>query len=895
MFGKSLYLIDGSSYIFRAYYAITRLSTSKGFPTNALYGFIQMLLRVLDERKPEYLAIAFDTPKPSFRKKLYGEYKSNRSAPPEDLIPQFAPIHRAVEVFGLRPLATEGFEADDIIATLARRGEKEGFEVEIISGDKDLMQLVGGKIRLFDPMMGKIYDEQAVFEKFQVKPNQIVDYLALMGDSSDNIPGVAGIGKKTAADLLAEFGTLESLYSRLDEIKSDKRRETLLKEKDSAFLSRKLTLLEEQMPLPLTWDDLRYRGPHRDALETFLKEYEFLALLKRFDMRSEAPKMNRAKVVVPRTADELKAAVAALRRSPLLSIDTETTSLQPHDADVVGVSLCGDPEVSYYVPVGHLIADGELKLRAADQLEEADAKAILKPLLEEASLPKTGQNLKYDTQVLRRWGIEVKGIVSDTMIASYLLDPDEPHGLDALSAKYLGHKTIAYSEVTGKGKSQISFAEVEISRAADYSAEDAEVALKLDRHLVPELEKAGLADLYRDIEMPLVEVLADMEYTGVAVDRKKLEKMSEGLEGALKTEEQSVYELAGETFNINSPKQLGKILFEKLGLPVQKKTKTGVSTDESVLQKLSKGHPICAKILEFRGLGKLKSTYVDGLLSQIQHQTGRIHTSYNQTVAATGRLSSSNPNLQNIPVSGETQYDVRSVFVAAPGYGLLSADYSQVELRLLADMSGDPELQRAFHNDEDVHAFTGRLIFGVKDVSPDQRRVAKTINFGVVYGQTPFGLSQTLGISTSEAKTFIDTYFSRYAKVRQFLQGLVVTARETGYATTRLGRRRRVGDINSQNRMLREMAERMAINTPIQGSAADLIKIAMVSVRKRLLAEKRASRLVLQVHDELVLEVPQSERAAAEKILSEEMESAMKLTVPLKVDLGWGDDWSQCS
>lgn len=890
----TLYLIDGSSYIFRAYFAIQRLSTSKGFPTNAIYGFVNMLMKVLEEKKPKLLTIAFDTPKPSFRKEMFPEYKANRERPPEDLIPQFAPIQRSVEAFGVMPLRIEGWEADDIIGTLARRAEREGYAVEIISGDKDLMQLVTDHVRLYEPMSDRQYDATAVFEKFQVRPDQIVDYLALMGDSSDNIPGVAGIGKKTAAELLTQFGSLDGIYENLESIKSEKRRETLKQEKDIAYLSKRLTQLDCDMKLPVTWDELHYKGPDLPKLQAFLTEFEFTGLMKRFDMKVETPTMDRGKVVILRTEKELDEALTVLSQAARVAVDTETTSLQPHDADLVGVSLCGGMDESYYLPLGHYISDGEKRELAQGQMDASAAKALLKPFLENAAIRKTGQNIKYDTQVLRRWGVEMAGVVSDTMIASYLIEPDEPHNMDSLASKYLGHQTIKYEDVTGKGKSQVSFAEVEISKAADYSAEDAEVTLKLEKTLVPQLDKLGLKKLYETIEVPLAKVLADMEYGGVRVDRKRLVKMSEDLQVAMVAAEQSIYEAAGETFNINSPKQLGKILFEKLKLPPVKKTKTGMSTDESVLLKLSEEHEICQRILTFRGLGKLRSTYVEGLLAQINGTTGKIHTNYNQTVAATGRLSSQNPNLQNIPVGGEAAYDVRSVFIPEPGWQFLSADYSQVELRLLADMSGDPELTRAFANDEDIHAFTAKLIFGDQKASPEHRKIAKTINFGVVYGQTPFGLSQTLGVSPSEAKDFIERYFARYGKVKAYLNSLIESARESGFAVTRLGRRRRVVDIKSQNRMQREVSERVAINMPIQGSAADMIKIAMVSLAKRLKAEKFRARMILQVHDELVFEAPPEEKERLEKVVREEMEGAMPLSVPLKVDLCWGTDWSQC-
>ena len=887
---ERIILIDGSGYIFRAYYAITRLSTSRGLPTNAVYGFVNMLMKVLEDEKPSKLAITFDTAKPTFRKKMYDAYKANRAKPPEDLIPQFDLIQRAVDCFGIPRLQLDGFEADDVIATVVTRAEKDGYRVEIITGDKDLMQLVNETTTIYDTMKGKRIGVAEVREKFQVAPDQVVDVLALMGDSSDNIPGVAGIGPKTAAELINQFGSLQGVYDRLGEIKQEKRRATLADQRDNAFLSHKLATVCREAPIDFSYEEMNYSGPLRDKLQAFFEELEFSGLLKRFGMEEKRPVLANSNYTAVDSLTALQEIVEKLRKAPLLAVDTETTSLSIQNAQCVGISLCGEQGNGYYIPLGHRAPGGSTEL-VVGNLPVPEARAILKTLLEDPCVPKVGQNLKYDLQILRRWGIELRGIAEDTLLESYLIDPDQPHNLDALALKWLGHTNISYSDVAGTGRSQISFSEVTIEKATQYSAEDADVTLRLHSKLGPELKKRGAERLYKEVEIPLIEVLAAMEFYGVLVDEKALRRMSVDLDSEMKAAEAEIYQLAGETFNVQSPKQLSKILFEKLGLPIIKKTKTGVSTDESVLAQLRSKHAICDTILKYREYGKLRSTYAEGILAQLQSDTGRVHTSYNQTVAATGRLSSSNPNLQNIPIGVDSRFEIRSVFIAPPGSLILSCDYSQIELRLLADMSEDRELLRAFQNDEDVHAFTGKLIFGTDRVTSEQRRIAKTINFGVVYGQTPYGLSQTLKISTGEAKQFIDRYFERYSGVQRYLRSLAQSARETGYAVTRLGRRRTIPEISSQNRMRREMAERTAINMPLQGTAADMIKIAMVSIHRRIIQEHLNSRMIMQVHDELVFEVPETEKDIMQSLVCREMSGALSLQVPLKVDVGWGSNW----
>ncbi|NBT58742.1 DNA polymerase I, partial [bacterium] len=712
---SKLIIIDGSSYFFRAFFAIQHLSNSKGFPTNAIYGFTNMLLKVLDVEKPEHLVIAFDTPKPSFRKEIYPEYKANRESPPEDLIKQIPEILKMVDAFRIKRMQLEGAEADDVIATLADRAVKAGYEVDIITGDKDLMQLVTDKITLYDTMKDKRVDPAGVVEKFGVKPEQVVDFLALMGDASDNIPGVTGVGEKTAAQLISEFGSLENLYANLDKIKQEKRRETLKNEKKIAFLSQELARVKRDLDIDWSWDDCRYRGPDPEKLKVLLEEFEFSQLMKRFNFQREETTFKPGRYETICDVDSLKKLCDQIRGAELLSVDTETTSLSIHSAELVGLSLCVNAGEAFYIPVGH--RSGETQELVEGQLSSEVVRKHLKPLLEHPGIPKVGQNLKYDIQILLNWGVRLEGMVADTLLESYLINPEEPHNLDALALKYLGHQTITYEEVTGKGKSQIPFSQVSIEKATNYSGEDSDVALRLHGRMLGEVDKMGGRELFDEIEVPLVPVLAEMEYVGVKVDQKKLEVMEEHLSEDQATVEDKVFELAGEAFNIGSPKQLSRILFEKLKLPVVRKTKTGVSTDESVLVELSKKHAICEWILKYRELSKLKSTYVEGLIQQIHPKTGRVHTSFNQTITATGRLSSSNPNLQNIPTTDDPRYDIRSVFVAAEGCELFSGDYSQVELRLLADMSEDRELLRAFEHDEDVHSYTGKLIFGVEKVS----------------------------------------------------------------------------------------------------------------------------------------------------------------------------------
>ncbi len=863
-------LIDASSFIFRAFYAVRPLSNKEGLPTNAVFGFANMILKVLEELRPTHIAVVYDTKTPSFRKEMFADYKANRSAMPEDLVPQLPFIKQFVEALGLPGFEREGFEADDVIATLADRAahlSAETTDVCIVSSDKDLMQLVNGHIYLYDTMKEQRYYEAEVKEKLGVPPRLVPDYLGIVGDSSDNIPGVKGIGPKGAVALLEQFGSLEGVYENLAAVKKEGQRKQLEDCREQALLSKQLAIVRRDLPLETDWHSLRCEPVASETLFQLLQRLDFHALEKRMrswkqpaggpqaavvSAASEAPAApapgdqvaeKKKEYRVLHTLSDLNAAFATLREAPFVAFDTETTSLQIHDAEIVGFSFCGDAGLAYYVPIGHVDAEAAL---AAGQIPAREALHALQTFFVGKKL--IGQNLKYDLNVLRRAGVEVAPgqVVFDSMIASYILAPEARHGLDLLAEKYLGHKNISYSELCGEGKNQISFAKVPIEKAGDYAAEDAHVAFLLHECLAPQLrEIPSLEKVFREIDMPLVPVLADLEWTGVAIDSQHLARVSESFAQQLKILELRAFELAGGEFNLSSPKQLQKILFEDLKLPSMKKTKTGYSTDVDVLQKLSPLHPLPALILEHRELSKLKGTYVDVLPSLVHPQTGRVHASFHQTVAATGRLSSSDPNLQNIPIRTESGRLVRQAFVASPGHLLLGADYSQIELRILASMSGDALLSQAFVEGQDVHALTASVIFSVPPiaVSSDQRRKAKAINFGLLYGKSAFTLADELGISRAEAQEIIKTYFARYPTIRGFLDELTEAAKRTGYAETLFGRRRYIDGIQSKNRMIQSAAERMAVNAPIQGTAADIVKIAMINLHAALAGRK--SRLIL--------------------------------------------------
>ncbi len=884
---QRIYLIDGSSYIYRAYYAIRQLSNSRGMATNAVFGFTNMLLKVVREERPDHLAVVFDAKGPSFRKDIYPQYKANRSAMPEDLQSQIPLIKQVVRAFKMPALELAGYEADDIIATLARRFAERGMEVTVVTGDKDLMQIVNEQVRLLDTMKDQVTGLAEVAQRFGGAPDKVVEVQSLAGDSSDNVPGVPGIGEKTARDLILQFGTLENLLANIDQVSGKKRQENLRQFADQARLSRQLVTLVDDLPLAVNYDNFSLDEPDREALTALFKELEFHKLLQEFSSDERASGEKYRAVL---SGAQLDALVDSLKKAARFAFDTETTSLDAVRADLVGLSFAIRPGEGWYIPLGHRYPG------APEQLDRDLVLEKLRPLLADPQLAKVAQNAKYDMLVLRRAGVEVAGLSCDTMVASYLATPAaKSHGLDTLAADLLGYRTISYAEVTGTGKNRIGFAEVAVEKATVYATEDADITLRLADKLEPLLLETHQDALFREVELPLVTVLADMEWQGVRIDAGFLKGLSADMEVRLADLEQEIHQMAGRAFNVSSPRQLGEVLFEELKLPRGKKTKTGWSTDVEVLSQLAEEHAIAARVLDFRSLAKLKSTYCDALPRLIHPETGRIHTSFNQAVTATGRLSSSDPNLQNIPIRTEEGRRIREAFVPAEGNVLLAADYSQVELRILAHMADEPALKESFARGEDIHSRTASEIFGVflEMVTPEMRRQAKTINFGVLYGMSAFGLAKALGIGRAEAQTYIDNYFSRYPKVLEFMEAKKSEAREKLYVTTLLGRRCAVPEITSKNGVMRGYAERNAINYPIQGSAADIIKVAMVRIFRELQQQRLQARMVLQVHDELIFDVPTAEQAAMEKLVRREMEQAASLDVPLLVDLGVGRSWSE--
>ena len=885
------YLVDGSAFVFRAFYAIRQeLTTSDGTPTNAVFGFKNMLQKLMRQEQPDYLAVVFDERGPTFRHEADPTYKANRKRMPDELAAQLPFIHRLVEAHNIPKLSLQGYEADDIIGTLSHRLEAEGLDVVLVSGDKDFCQLVTPHVTIFDPMKDQRIGEAEVEERFGVEPARVIEVLGLMGDASDNVPGVPGIGEKTAKKLLTTYGTIEELLARTDEIKQKKWRENLIEHAESARHSRQQVTIDTAVPIDIGLDALKFEEPNIDALRALYEELEFKTELQSLGVGEPAAPAVSKRYRAIMTLDELDAEIAALQQADGFAIDTETTSQDPMRAELVGISLAHQPHEAVYIPVAHRYAGAPAQLDRAEVLER------LRPLLEDPNRPKYGQNIKYDLIVLQRHGVSLRGLAFDTMVAGYLLNPSRrANNLDALAREYLNYTPISYEEVAGKGAKQITFDQVDIERATAYSSEDADVAALLAHCQQPKLQEHQLERLFQDVEMPLIDVLADLEMRGITVDADYLRDMSERLQIQMDALMEDIYRLAGEEFNINSSQQLQKILFEKLKLPPGKKTKTGYSTDVSVLEQLAFEHDLPEHILDYRHLAKMKSTYIDALPQLIHPETGRIHTSLNQTITETGRLSSSNPNLQNIPIRSDLGRQIRRAFVAAPGHRLISADYSQIELRLLAHFTRDPVLTDAFRQGQDIHARTAMDVFAVDEntVDSDMRRMAKTVNFGIIYGLSPFGLASRLHISNDEARSYIDNYFARYPLVKSYLEGIIEEAREQGYVTTLMQRRRYLPDMNNRNRMVREAAERTAINMPFQGSAADLIKLAMVQLHQQIKTENLPCQMLLQIHDELLFEIP--EAAVDEMIprIKETMEQVWALEVPLTVEVGQGDNWAE--
>ncbi|MGD9277710.1 MAG: DNA polymerase I [Desulfobacterales bacterium] len=886
---KTLYLIDGTAYIYRAYHAIRSLTNSNGLPTNAAFGFTRILIKLIEDRSPEYVVMFFDAKGPTFRHKIYKEYKANRPPMPEDLSVQIPHIKKITQGFNIPVMEMQGFEADDLIGTFRLRAEQAGFSVVMVTGDKDFVQLVTDNAIIWDPMKEKTIDIKAVRQSYGVEPGQMVDVMGLSGDSSDNIPGVPGIGPKTALTLIKTFGSMDRLYEQLDKITKKKQHQNLIQYKAQAFLSRKLVKINTDVPVAFNPEDLKLRKPDHTKLSSLFKMLEFRQLQKDFPKEADLSKKQYITVLDTESLSDL---VTHLKTSKLFAVDTETTSKDPMKAELVGLSFSMKTDEAFYIPLAHDYPD------VPDQLELNAVLNILKPVLENPDIKKIGQNIKYDWIVLKHYDINLAGVIFDTMLASYLINPSKrAHNLDQIALDFLDHKTTTYEEVAGKGKKGVRFAEVPLEKAAPYSCEDSDITFMAYHVLKPLLEKMDLMELMENVEMPLIPVLMKMEMTGISVNRDKLRDLSKSFEHQLEQIEASIYSIAGETFNIRSSQQLGYILFEKLKLPVQKKTvkKTGYSTDVNVLTALADQHELPELILRHRALSKLKSTYTDALLDLVHPETGRIHTSYNQTVTATGRLSSSDPNLQNIPIRTEQGMEIRRAFIPRQGWTLVSADYSQIELRILAHYADDEILIKAFKDDEDIHTRTATEVFQVfpSMITPELRRQAKAINFGIIYGMSPYGLSKELNISRKMAKTYIDNYFARYSGVKKFVDQTIAVARETQKTSTLLGRIRLLPDINSANKTVRDFAERIAINTPIQGTAADLIKLAMIHVDAAFSEKNLNAAMLLSVHDEIVFEVPPTELETAKILVKEIMEGIWDLKAPLKVNITSGGNWAE--
>jgi DNA polymerase-1 len=870
---SKIYLIDGNAYIHRAYHAIPPLTTSKGESVNAIYGFIRMFLKLINSKNPEYLVVCFDYPAKNFRHKAYELYKAHRKEIDAELKTQMPIAREAVRAFNIAMIEKEGFEADDLIATLAKEAEKDGSEAVIITGDKDALQLVDDKISVWNEQREVLYTPEKVKEKYGLEPGQLNDMFSLMGDSSDNVPGVKGIGEKTAVKLIQKFGSLEKLLENLDSVEG-RPKELIANSKEEAIQSKMLVTLHKEVPLDLSWKDCKTKPVDQKTAEEFLRKYEFNSLLKdifgTIEAKVEQVTENtlKFKTNIVDSEDALENLVKKINKAGYVSVDLETDSVNPLKARIVGLSFACDGKDGYYIPVGHDY------LGAGNQLPLDTVLKSLKEILESDKIRKYGQNIKYDYIVFKKNGIKLACLYFDTMVASYCLNPSRMTQIE---------------ELIGKGAKQSTMDKVEIEKAADYACADAVMVYLLVEKFSGMLSEKKLSKLFFEVEMHLVEILAKMEEEGIKIDSDYLKDLSKEFLGISKKLEKDIFELAGQEFNPNSPKQLSHILFEKLQLPIVRKTKTGFSTDEEVLITLSSQHELPKKLIEYREIQKLKSTYIDSLLELADKDTQRVHTSFNQAITATGRLSSSNPNLQNIPIKSDYGKMIRKGFVCEKGNILLSADYSQIDLRSLAHVSGDKALTKAFNSGEDIHSATANEVFG--KVDPETRRLAKTINFGIVYGQSAFSLGQQLGISNHQAKEYIDSYFLKYSGVKEWMENIVKEARQNGYVSTLLGRIRYLPDINAKNGQVRGFAERMALNTPIQGTSADIIKAAMIEVDKKLQETGLKAVMLLQVHDELVFEIPVDEEKKALPLIKTTMENAVKLNVPIVADLKIGHNW----
>lgn len=927
---EHLFIVDGSGFIFRAYFAgmaqrRSQMTRSDGTPTNATYIYTRMMLKLIEDTEADYVAVIFDKARKTFRNDIYPEYKAHRPPPPDDLIPQFQMVRDATEAMNVPAIQMENYEADDLIATYATHAAARNMDVTIVSSDKDLMQLVNDRVSLWDGMKDKTIGADEVVEKFGVGPDRVIDVQALAGDSTDNVPGVQGIGIKTAAELINTYGDLDTLLERAEEIKQPKRRERLIEQADMARISRQLVTLKTDLDLEFPLDDFRTRKPDPDKLLTFLKEQEFKTLIQQIAAKhdvdpgayasdnevtaaAEADKPVEAEYTTIQKMDDLLPWIEAASRAPVIAVDTETDALSSMRAGLVGISLSIEPGRACYVPVAHVgsgsqgsfdLGDGgsDAASDAPEQIPMDDVLAAFKPILENPGILKVGQNIKYDLQVLARYGINVAPI-DDTMLLSYVLEGGlHRHGMDELANIHLDHQTIKFKDVAGSGKNALTFDQVPLETAGPYAAEDADITLRLHRLLKPRLVKEKMVTIYERYERPLVGVLERMERNGIKVDAKKLREFSDDFEKRMAELEIEAHKIAGREFNIGSPKQLGEILFDEMSLPGGKKGKAGAySTSADVLEDLAaQGHDLPTTVLSWRQLQKLKSTYTDALIEVINPDTGRVHTSYSQAVTSTGRLSSNDPNLQNIPIRSEEGRKIRQAFIAEPGHILVSADYSQIELRLLAHVAGIDVLKQAFAEGQDIHAITAAQVFDVpiEGMDPMIRRQAKAINFGIIYGISGFGLARQLGIGRGDAQRYIDAYFDRYPGIKAFMDDTKQQAHDKGYVETPFGRKCHVRGINEKNQALRGNAERAAINAPIQGGAADIIKRAMTRLERALSDANLDAKMLLQVHDELIFEVPDAQVDQTKDVIRDVMEGAAILDVPLVVDIGQGMNWDE--
>jgi len=908
------YLIDGSGYIFRAYYALPPLSRkSDGLPTGAVSGFCSMLFKLLEDarsddskNKPTHFAVIFDSARKNFRNEIYSDYKANRTEAPEDLVPQFEYIRKSVEAFNLPSIELLNYEADDLIATYAKKITEAGAKVTVISSDKDLMQLVSNKVRLFDPMKSKVIGEKEVIEKFGVKPDQVIDVQSLAGDSSDNVPGVPGIGIKTAAELINKYKTLENLLKKASEIPQNKRRETLMSNPDKARLSKQLVTLKNDVPLKNDAADFIIKDINKDKLYDFLRDMEFNRLLSQAisfygepinkDFNGKTPiKKNKINTKTYKTISKIKQLddlIKKLDEKSIIAVDTETSSLNPQEADLVGVSVSYEANEAFYIPVGH---------KETTELKKEEILKKLKPILEDPSIKKVGQNIKYDFIIFKKNGIELSS-VEDTMLLSYTLDAgNNRHNMDTLSELHLGHKTISYKDLVGTGKKQLNFSEVSLKSATEYAAEDADITLRLYEILSERVSEEKLEKVYEEFEKPMIKILSKLESSGIKVDDAYLKKLSKKFEERLIKIEKEIYKISGKKFNIGSPKQLGEIIYNDLKIAKLKKTKKGsLATSAKILEDLaSTGHKFPNLVLEWRQVSKLKSTYTDALQEHISKKTKRVHTSFLLAATNTGRLASSDPNLQNIPIKTSDGKEIRKAFVAEKNNLLISADYNQIEMRILADMADVKELKRAFKNNQDIHSLTASQVFDVPitKVTDEFRRKAKAINFGIIYGITQYGLAKQISVSNEEASSFINSYFKKFPEIKDYMNLTIKTCRKQGFVTNIFGRRIHLRGINDKNFSVRAFQERAAINAPIQGSAADIIRLAMIKIDK-ILEEKKKAKMLLQIHDELIFECLKKDEGEVKKIVKEAMTSVSSsdhhmFSIPLEVSINSGNNWGE--